>query len=171
MPIGPSSGETVSGLRTRYVPRSRLGQGLMNMAPWLDLVLLILFFLMIRGNLVVQPGVVVDLPTLPLKGGAPMDISAVVLSLQTGPRGARDEIVVFQDQSYRMDTEVQVAKLGLALGVEVKQRRASSLLLAADAHVQHGTLVKLYGMARDAGLLEVNLAASPAQSDAGAGAK
>ena len=131
------------------------------MAPWLDLVLLFCFFILIRTDLVIQPGVVVQLPQAPLQGGASLQLAAVVLSLETQNPGVRDEIVVFKDQSYRLDHEAQFQSLREALAEEVIGHGATSLLLEADSRVQHGTLVQLYALARQVGLRAVNLAAHP----------
>lgn len=155
--------EMVSGLRTRYVPRSRLGQGLISMAPWVDLVLLIVFFVLIKGTFVIEPGVQIELPTAPLRGGAPAGLAAVVLSVETGQPGLREEMVVFDDVRYLVQDEAQMARLQTAIAREAIRLSVNSLLLDADRRVENGTLVRLYAMAREIGLAEVNLATkSPA---------
>ncbi|MCE9615623.1 MAG: biopolymer transporter ExbD [Lentisphaerae bacterium] len=159
-----SHAETVSGLRTRYRPRSRLGQGLISMAPWLDFVLLMIFFVLIKGNFIIEPGVRIELPRAQIRDGAPQGLAAVVLSVESGTPGVRDEIVVFNDLSFRLGDRAQVLRLKLALQDEAHRRGVTSLLLEADRHVQHGTLVEIYGLARDIGLTEVNLAARPGEA-------
>lgn len=154
-----ASRELVSGLRTRFVPRARLGQGVITMAPWLDLVLIIVFFLLLRERYLIEPGVVMELPTAPVRGGAPAGMVAMVLSLESGQPGVREEIVVFNDQRYRAANEAQMALLEKELRRQTAGGGTGVLLLEADARVTHGTLVRLYAIAREAGLREVNVAA------------
>ena len=49
-----------NGLRTRFFPKSRIGQGLISMAPWVDLVLLIVFFVLIKGPQIQLGGVLIE---------------------------------------------------------------------------------------------------------------
>ena len=161
--------ETVSGLRMRYVPRSRLGQGLVSLAPWLNLVLLIAFVLLLKGNYIVEPGVVVELPRTPMRDGSAPRLVAIVLSLETETPGVREEIVVFNDQRFRLDDAEHQERLKSAIAAEAQRRKTGTLVLEADRHVEHGTLVSLYGMAREIGLDEVDLAAQPPLKDAARG--
>lgn len=151
--------DTVSGLRTRFSPRSRLGHGVVSMAPWVDLILVLVFFMLLRDRYLIEPGVVMELPAAPLRGGAPAGMVAMVLSMESEVPGAREEVVVFNDQRYRVANDQQMALLQEAIARASAGDGAGLLLLEADARVAHGTLVRLYAMARDVGLKEVNVAA------------
>ncbi len=161
--VQPREPDPVSGLRTRYRPRHRLGGGLAGLAPWLDLGLIVVFFLLIRNTYVITPGVVIELPTAPVRGGALTGMTMVVLSVGSDQPGVRDEIVVFNDQRYRLAQEAQLELLRQQLVQQAERLREGTLLVEADARVQHGTLVRLYALAREAGLKEVNVAARPAR--------
>jgi len=150
--------EPVSGLRTRYVPRSRLGQGVLSMAPWLDLVLLVVFFVLLKNSYVIEPGVSIELPRVPTQGGTRPGLVAVVLSLETAQSGSREEVVVFNDQRYRVANVKQMELLQRDLARFVGRGPTGILTLEADARVLHGTLVRLFAMARTIGLNEVNVA-------------
>ena len=94
------SSYALSGLRTRYFPRFRVGQGLLSVAPWLNLGLLILFFLTLDSKFLLQPGVVIRLPQAPFRDGLHPTLTAVVLSVESGVGGAHEEIVFFDDERF-----------------------------------------------------------------------
>jgi biopolymer transport protein ExbD len=151
--------ETVSGLRTRYIPKSRIGHGFISFAPWLDIVLIGLFFVLIHGNFVVAPGVLIDLPTMLNRGGAAVGLSVVVLSLETETGGVREELVVFDDEPFRVEDPAQMEAFQKSLKAKVSLHAHAPLLILADRRVAHGTLMRLYEISREAGVGVVNLAA------------
>lgn len=145
-------------LRTRYNPRNRIGQGLIAAAPWLDFTLLVLFYLLLaHARLVLQPGVVVDLPSAEFSDGLHPGLVAVVLSHPVAGGGAREEQVFFNDQRYLARDPLQMEALGQALAQRARQSGESDLTLHADRHVDHGTVMKLMEAARRAGLARVNV--------------
>ena len=74
-----TSGWAASELRTRFIPKSRIRTGLVSMSPWLDFVLILIFFLFAESRIVLQPGVVVELPTASFSEGvAPGMVATVV---------------------------------------------------------------------------------------------
>lgn len=149
--------ETVSGLRTRFFPRSRIGQGLITMAPWVDAALIIVFVVIMQGQFVVQPGVVVEIPQTPVRQGLRSDLAAVILSVETGTQGKRRELVIFDDSPYLMDDPRHLARLEAALLQKTKGDGSAALIIHADRHVEYGTLVQLLDMARKLGIRAVDL--------------
>jgi len=148
----------LSGLRTRYFPKFRVGQGLLSMAPWLNLGLLILFFLLIESRFLLQPGVVVRLPEAPFRGGLHPSLTAVILAVETGTPGVREEIVFFDDERFLMRDESQAERLRGVLVGKLLKRPDSSLVLQTDVNVRHGTVMRVLNMARESGVKEVDLA-------------
>jgi biopolymer transport protein ExbD len=148
----------LSGLRTRYFPRFRVGQGLLSMAPWLNLGLLILFFVLIESRFIVQPGVVVKLPEAPFRGGLHPTLTAVILSMESGMPGVREEIAFFDDERFLMRDDAQVARFRAVLVGKLLKRPESSLTLQADVNVRHGTVMRILTMARESGVKDVDLA-------------
>ena len=151
--------ETVSGLRTRYIPKSRIGHGFISFAPWLDIVLIGLFFVLIHGNYIVAPGVLIELPGIPLRGAAAIGLTAIVLSLETETEGVREELVVFDDDPFRVGDESHMQKLQETRKLKAGLHANAPLLIRADRKVSHGTLMRLYAISREAGIGVVNLAA------------
>jgi biopolymer transport protein ExbD len=151
-----ASGWTADELRTRFVPKSRIRHGLVSLSPWLDLVLLFVFFLLIESRLVLQPGVVVELPAGGPLGGPATEMAAVVLSLDSP--GGRSEMVFFDDEPYVVGDEVRMKELKSALAAYRKEHDETVLTVHADRAVAHGTISRLIQIARDVGVHRVNMA-------------
>lgn len=165
------SSQVLGGLRTRYFPKSRIGQGLISVAPWLNVVLLCMFFAILDARFVLQPGVVVRLPVAPFAEGLRSRMTAVVLSLETGLPGARMETVVFDDAHYAAADEKQMERLKSALRAAAGRHPDDGLIVLADRGVQLGTVVRIFNMAREAGIREVNLGAREESAGPEAGGK
>jgi len=159
MKQGAISPHSVSGLRTRYVPRSRIGHGFVSMAPWLDVVLVLVFLVMLENRLVVHPGVVIEIPEAPFREGISSDLIAVVLSVEGGAHRRREEIVFFDDDRYIMNNKKQMERLQRALLTHLRRSPESGLVLEADRRVPQGALMDLFEMARRVGIRNVNIAA------------
>jgi biopolymer transport protein ExbD len=127
------------------------------MAPWVNIILLLGFVLLLEARFVLQPGVVVELPTAPFADGSRSALKAVILSLQTGTPGLREETVFFDDAHFRVKDEAQRRRLGNALAAMAGRRPGRGLVILADRRVQMGTVIQVFDMARDAGIREVTL--------------
>ena len=164
------SSQALSGLRTRYAPRSRIGQGLISVAPWLNIVLLLVFFAMVESRSLLVPGVVVRLPELPFRDGTPPGMTAVALSIGQ-PGGGREDLIIFNDERFPLNSPKQMQLLREAFTERARQQTGVPLVLLADERMSHGTVMRIVNMAREAGFREVNIAAresgqAPVQDDA-----
>ncbi len=148
---------TVSGLRTRFFPKNRIGHGLISLAPWLDLVLLLVLFLLLQTHFVLQPGVLIRLPTTRFSDGSRPVMALVVLSVPGESEKAFREIAFFDDARYRLDQERYRDALREALAARARKRPDGDLAILADKSVSHGTIMTLCDMARDAGIGRVNV--------------
>ncbi|MBT3191187.1 MAG: hypothetical protein HN341_01400 [Verrucomicrobia bacterium] len=150
-----ASGWTAAELRTRFVPKSRIRSGLVSMSPWLDLVLLLIFFLAAEPRITLRPGVVVDLPSASFDEGVESGMIATVLAL-SGP-GGPSEIVFFDDEPYDVEDGDRLGELKTALADYRKTHSDTALTLYADRRVAHGTVSALIQMARSVGVERVNM--------------
>jgi len=157
-----ASGWMAGGLRTRFVPKSRMRTGLSSMSPWLDLVLLFFFFLFVESRIVLRPGVIVELPTAEFEEGISGGMIAVVLALES-PEG-RSEVVFFDDEPYAADDEKRMAELKQALDRYHSDHNDTALTIYADKTIEHGTVSGLVRMARDIGLDRVNMGVGVGES-------
>jgi biopolymer transport protein ExbD len=151
---------SLTGLRTRFFPRSRIGQGLIAVAPWVNLVLLIVLFSMVESRVVLQPGLVVSLPPATFRDGLRSSLVAVVLAVGGGT-APREEIVFFNDQRYTVSDAKAMENLKEALARAREAKGEEGLIVQADQRVSHGTIVELMNMALEVGLKKVNLAEKP----------
>ena len=151
----------VTGFRTRYFPKSRIGQGLISAAPWVNIALLMFCFLMLDSKLVVQPGVRIDLPRGPFKEGTGFEMVATVLSVPAAGGAPREEMVFFNDQRYRIGNETQMRDLKQALAVRLREHHDANLIIQADRRIAYGTVAQIMDMALEVGIKQVNMAARP----------
>ena len=151
----------VTGLRTRYFPKSRIGQGLISMAPWLNFALLIFCFLFLDSKLVLQPGVAIELPQGPFREGAAFQLVAAVLSVPGASGSPREEIVFFDDERYRVKNTDQMKNLQQALATRLREHPDASLVIQSDQRVVQGTIVGIMNMALDVGIQRVQIATRP----------
>jgi len=145
-------------LRTRFAPKSRIGQGLVSMAPWMDVVLIIILFSLLQSKLVLQPGVVVDLPSAPFTEGTRFGLVAVVLSVGAGEQEQRQNVVFFDDVRFLVGQDDEIAGLEEAFRVSRERHDDDVLIIQVDQHVPHGTVQRVVRVARDAGIARINVA-------------
>jgi biopolymer transport protein ExbD len=151
-----SLARTVGGLRTRFFPRSRIWMGLVTVAPWINLALLMVLFSMLDAKLVLQPGVAVALPEGQFAAGVRPSLVAVVLSVGEGQE--RREVVFFDDSRYLVAQKQQMENLALALASRVARQPEADLVIEADRGIPHGTVVRLMNMARSVRVRSVSIA-------------
>lgn len=147
-------------LRTRYFPKSRIGQGLVSVAPWLSVVLLLLTFLVVGSQVLVQPGVVLDLPSGPFNDGFHSRWLVVVMSAPA-PGGGRNEVVFFDDRRFVVGRNEDMALLRRAFDEKRMKQADPSMVIQADQSVGFGTVMQIVNIAREAGVKRVNQAVRP----------
>lgn len=148
-------------LRTRYRPPRRIGRSLTGMAPWLDIVLIFIFFLIVEARYVLQPGVVINLPEAPFRDGVSSGPVAVAVAVEDASGKGMNEMVFFEDQAFRLDDESGMADLRNMFENRARKSNSESFILQADERVSHGSVLRLLSMARETGFRSVNLAAKP----------
>ena len=158
---GQASLWSVSGLRTRFNPKSRIGQGLIGLSPWLDIVLLVVFFGLLEHRLVLQPGVLITLPRGAFEQGARPSLVAVAFAVRGVNGGPNKEVVFFDDERFLLGDWGQVQKLKTALATRSREHPGAALTIQADAALPHGMVMRLMQMARDVGIPLVNVATRP----------
>ena len=136
--------ERISYLRRRYRPHERLFKGPIDVVPLVNVVLLFVFFFILQSPFVMQPGIVVNLPTASFASGVPYGALVVTIS--------QEGMMFFNDERMTME------ELGAALAQAAFEQPDASLVLEADGRVPHSTLVQIYNMATAAGIKSVVLA-------------
>jgi len=151
------------GLRTRFFPRSRISQGLIGVAPWVNIILLLFLFHLVGSRMVLQPGVVVSLPEAPFTDGTRPGLMAVILPVGSERAGSGEEMIFFDDERFRVSDAGQMDRLKLAFSRAARSRPGASLILQADQRIRHGTVVLVMNMALEVGISRINIAERPVQ--------
>lgn len=141
--------ERLFHFRRRFNPSQRRTRGLLVSAPWVDVVLLMLLFIITQSPFVVQPGVVVELP---------------VSASQSHARYGDLVVAIPQEDTYFFNDErMNADRLASALSAAARDNPGRALIIEADQRIAHQTLVEVYNLAVSAGLRQVLLATrSPA---------
>jgi biopolymer transport protein ExbD len=128
----------------------QISKGLVDAAPLVNVVFLLLLFFILNSQFVMQRGVSVDLASVdvPMNGF----FQSLVVTV------ARDDLVFFNDQQVPLD------KLEQTLRDAVRQGRGRELIIKADKQVAQGTVMEIMGAAVRAGIPAVNIAARPGVS-------
>lgn len=152
------------GLKLRYESRAVTCRALISAAPWIDVILIVVFFFLAGSRLVLYPGAVLKLPA---SGQAPIlrpGVTAVVLSHETGD-GGRREVVFFDDESFVVKSMDGLMTLVDRFEAAASNHVDTPLLIQADVNVRHGTVGTLCEVARSAGFKEVGLVMRPPEEE------
>lgn len=127
-------------------------------APWVTLALLLVMFALIEGRLTAAPGLVFDLPEPIAKMDAAPELAAVVVPVVREGASERETLVFFDDARYSLADEASVEAFRDRLAERVSANTAGTLLLLADSRVPSGHMMRLAGLAREAGIAHVQVA-------------
>jgi biopolymer transport protein ExbD len=147
-------GARLDRMRTRYAPRFRPGGGILGIAPWLDLVLVLIFYLLLETRVTLHAGVVVDLPEAAFTAGVQSG-SVALLTVERGVDGALHEVAYVDDLRYVVASDDGVLAVALR---DLRGGKDEALVLYADRRVPHATVSDVLEMARIAGFRQVGLA-------------
>jgi biopolymer transport protein ExbD len=139
-----------------FKARCEIAKGRIDPAPMVDIVFLLLIFLVLSSPYVLQPGfgTTFGLPTSSSFTAATFQGLVVTVS--------RDDLIFFRNE------RITLEKLKTALQAAARESRNAELVIKADQQVPHGTIVKIEGIAFEAGISAVNIAVRPEISPAGA---
>jgi biopolymer transport protein ExbD len=124
--------------------RRGLFRGFIDVAALADVILLLFLFYLAHSSFILQPGISMDLPSMPFRDGT-LDSAKVVTLTQEG-------LVFYDDERTTLDG------LASAFAQARHDDPSTRLIIEADRRVPHGTLVAVYRMASEAGLQGVTLA-------------
>jgi biopolymer transport protein ExbD len=131
----------------------QISKGLIDAAPLVNVVFLLLLFFVLNSSFVMVPGVRVSLSEVDFP---------VITSFQTlVVTVPQDGLLFFNDQPVSID------KLEQALREAVQQGRGHELIIKAGEQVSNGTEMEIMSAAHRAGITTINMAARPATSAAG----
>ncbi len=131
-------------LRRRFRPQQRLAGGLLDSAPWIDMVLIVILFMITQTATLKKPGLQVNLPVARAATGAHYD--AHVLTIPQ------------EGTFFFADERVPWPVLGERLRRAASAHPDGELIIEADGSIRHHALTSIYNLAVDAGWKKVVLA-------------
>lgn len=131
-------------LRREFRPQQRGAGGLLEVTPWIDVVLLLILFIIMQSATLKKPGLQVNLPSARATSGARYD--AFVLTVP------QEGIYYFSDE--RLPWVVLSERLGQA-AIENPNKE---LIIEADETLSYRSLTTIYNLAVEAGWKHVFLA-------------
>jgi len=123
-----------------------------NPIPLLDVLFIALFFSFLGSNFVLAPGLTLNLPEGDRKSMAGLPTSAF-LTVQS------ENVLLFQGEILKMD------ELKSALVEHVTKRGESNLVVYLDREVSVQTLLRVTDLAREAGIVRVQVASQPSAAE------
>ena len=117
--------------------------------PLIDVVFLLIFFLLLSSNFVMQPGIAVSAPASPFLLGAQQNQQ--IISITGGPNPA----------IYLRDQKVSLDQLGPALDLTKKEGR--TIVIKADRLASYDLVMAVTNAALERGITSVALATTPQQ--------
>lgn len=153
------SGWRAEGLRLRFRPHARIGNVFLQLVPWLTFLVVLALFFALSKRMMLQPGVVFELPRVRFGEGLQTGASLVMLRAQR--EGGDETLVFFDDVRYQMEEEEQRTALRADLARGTRRPDGLQILLLADRRVPHGDVMDLVELARSAGVRRVNVAIKP----------
>lgn len=129
----------------RHFKPTRKPAGVFSIAvAFCDSSLLALAFFLAVSPFVLQPGINITLPKASFTGGARFD--SMVLSITRG------------GWFYFNDERLNLTRLPSAFKSAVEESPGFPLIIEADQHVSHGTIVAAWDAAQSAGISDVSIA-------------
>ncbi len=115
-------------------------------APWLAVMLLLVMFHLLDGELVAAKGVLFDLPDPGVTGGEASGLVALVLPMH------HETLVFFDDARYMLSDGASAAAFSRHLAERAARTDRKTMLVLADRRVAGGELMKMASIARRSGV-------------------
>ncbi|HEX3818239.1 MAG TPA: biopolymer transporter ExbD [Chthoniobacterales bacterium] len=123
--------------------------GWLYMFPLLDVLFLLIFFLLLSSNFVLQPGISVTVPFSHFMLGP--QPNQQIISITGGPSPA----IYLRDQKVTLDQ--------LGRGLDVTKREGRSVVIKADRLASYDLVMAVTNAALERGITSVALATTPTQ--------
>lgn len=128
-------------LKRHFATRRRRFPPVVEPAAMVDVVLLVFLFFIVASSFVTRPGVRLELPEVSLAEGIPLN--AVVVTL------TQEGVWFFNDRRTRPD------ELRAAFDRVRFEQPAAILVIEADARVPQGEVMRVFQIAREAGIQDI----------------
>ncbi|MBR6732823.1 MAG: hypothetical protein IKL96_00330 [Kiritimatiellae bacterium] len=127
-------------------------------APWISLALLMATFALADGRLTSSPGTVFGLPAPAAREGTEPGLAAIMMPVAREGAAGRETMVFFDDARYSLDDDASREALRERIGARAAADATGTMLVLADARVPAGDMILFAGLAREAGVVYVEIA-------------
>lgn len=131
----------------KFQRKTELKMGRLDIAPLIDVVLLLLIFFMLTSSFITPAGLRVDLPKSSVAEPQEDDNLVVVIS-EEGELYIDDELISWEDLRPRLASDSIASEKRI-------------LILHADQDARHGAVVRVMSLAREVGWKRMAIAADP----------
>lgn len=140
-------------LRAHYHPAGRFSHVALSVAPWFDVLLLLVAFLAFHRATALVPSETVSLPEAGFAAGARSSLVLVARALPAPRAGAPLSAEVFLDGvAYDLASPGRADDLRADLAAAAARTAETGALVYMDGTLSHGDAVRLSGLLREAGL-------------------
>ena len=129
----------------RFKRRVSLEKGLLDIAPLIDVIFLLLIFFMLTSSFIFQPGIKINLPNA---------LTSEVIQRENLI------IVVTGDDSLYIDEKL-IGNEELSSRLEIAAKEAKPILIKADRKASLGKVVEVWDLCRSEGIQKLNIATTP----------
>jgi len=129
----------------KFKRRVLLEKGLLDIAPLIDVIFLLLIFFMLTSSFIFQPGIKINLPDA---------LTSEVIQRENLV------IVVTDDNSLYIDEKL-IERDGLSSRIEIAAKEAKPILIKADRKASLGKVVEVWDLCRSEGIQKLNIATTP----------
>ena len=131
---------------------------LVQIAPWLTLVLLVALFLFLQGALSPAPTLAFELPEAGAADSVEPGLVALLLPGDTGGTQTEGSLLFFDDDRYALADSAGVDEFAARLSSRASETKCGVLTLLCDRRVPAGDVMQVMALARQKGLVRVQLA-------------
>ncbi len=129
----------------KFKRRVSLEKGLLDIAPLIDVIFLLLIFFMLTSSFIFQPGIKINLPNA---------LTSEVIQRENLV------IVVTDDNSLYLDEKL-IERDELSSRLEIAAKEAKPILIKADRKASLGKVVEVWDLCRSEGIQKLNIATTP----------
>lgn len=131
---------------------------LVQIAPWLTLVLLVAMFLFLQNAMAPVPSLAFELPDSGAADAAAPGLVALLLPGDVGGTQAEGSLLFFDDDRYALSDAAGVNEFAERLVRRATEAKCGVLTLLCDRRVPAGDVMQVMALVRKRGLVRVQLA-------------
>ena len=131
---------------------------LVQMAPWLTVMLIMALFVLLQGTLAPLPSLLFDLPDSTAADSAKPGLVALMIPGDIEGAETDGTLIYFDDARYVLSDPVSLEEFSGRLGDRAVESKCGVLTLLSDRRVPAGDIMKVMALAKARRLLHVQLA-------------